>query len=292
MAGLRREDYVLRQIRGIAAMLARLAGLRLSGSVEEARAELEKAYGSVLGPQAELLRRVDSRTAAKLLRDPERILGLAQLLREEAEQESDPARGASLRVRAAELGLEAVRLAPESEAIREFLRGLSPGVDRERLTPEDRAALEGIPPAQPKPDFSGTWKFDPARSVLQIPPPDSTVFVIEHREPLLRITRTHVIGGKSDTFTLDLTTDGREVALDRGDLRLRARAYWDGETLVFDSVVARGGEEGSNVVRYTLAEDGQSFRAEERFRSRAVNYDNVWILKRAREVSVGPASDG
>jgi hypothetical protein len=114
-----------------------------------------------------------------------------------------------------------------------------------------------------KPDFSGTWRFDPGKSALQIPAPDATVFVIEHREPALRITRTHVSGGKSDTFTLDLTTDGKEVALMRGGLRLRARAYWDGEVLVFDSKVARGGVEGTNVVRYAL------------------DYDNRWVMEKA-----------
>jgi hypothetical protein len=133
----------------------------------------------------------------------------------------------------------------------------------------------------PKPDFSGTWKFNPGKSLLQIPPPDSTLFVIEHREPLLRITRTHTVGDKSDTFTLDLTTDGKEVSLDRDDLRLRARAYWDEETLAFDSKIIRGGEEASNFVRYRLASDRSSFVAEERFRSKHLSYDNRWVLDRA-----------
>lgn len=60
----------------------------------------------------------------------------------------------------------------------------------------------------PKPNFTGTWKFNPANSVLQIPAPDATVFVIDHREPVLRISRTHIVGEKQDTFSLDLTTDG------------------------------------------------------------------------------------
>jgi hypothetical protein len=280
MGGLRREDYVLRQIRGIAAMLARIAGLRLSGNSEEARAELEKSYALLLGTQGELLRRVDSHSAARLLGTPERVLALAQLLREEAEQEGDPARRASLTLRAAELGIEAARRDPESEVVRQFLRELSPGVDRERLAAEDRAALEESMAESQKPDFSGTWQFNPARSVLQIPPPDSTVFVIDHREPLFRITRTHVVGDKSDTFTLDLTTDGKEVALDREGLHLRARAYWDGATLVFDSKLTRGGVEGTNIVRYALAKDALSFTAEERFRSAARSYDNLWVLDR------------
>lgn len=131
-----------------------------------------------------------------------------------------------------------------------------------------------------KPDFSGTWRLNRERSLLQIAAPDDTIFVVEHREPALRITRTHVVGDTRDTFSLDLTTDGREVSIEREGLRLRSRAGWEGETLLFDSHVTRGADEGTNTVRYTLAADGGSFVAEERFRSKALNYDNRWVLDR------------
>lgn len=140
----------------------------------------------------------------------------------------------------------------------------------------------------PGPDFSGTWNFNPARSALQIKAPDATRFVIEHSEPLLRLSRTHTAGGKSDTFTLDLTTDGREVAFDHAGMRVLARAYWEGNTLVFDSRLLRGKEEASNVVRYSLSEDGKTFTAEERLRSREMNYDNVWVLERAETPEGAP----
>ena len=42
--------------------------------------------------------------------------------------------------------------------------------------------LAGIQAPQ-KPNFSGTWKFNPAKSKLQIPPPDSGVFRIDSQEP-------------------------------------------------------------------------------------------------------------
>lgn len=134
--------------------------------------------------------------------------------------------------------------------------------------------------APEKPDFSGTWKFNRARSSLQTAAPDSTVFVVNHREPFFRFSRTHAVGGKLDTFSLELTTDGREVCVDRGGLRLRCRAHWDSGTLVFDTRLTRGGEEAENLVRYTLLPGGDGLRADERFRSPSVNYDNVWLLDR------------
>ncbi|HEY6951799.1 MAG TPA: hypothetical protein VI758_05295 [Bacteroidota bacterium] len=135
----------------------------------------------------------------------------------------------------------------------------------------------------PKPNFTGTWKFNPARSLLQIPAPNSSSFVIEHADPAFRLTRTHFIGETSDTFSVDLTTDGRGVRVHRPGLIVHARAYWEGNALVFDSTVMRGEETGSNVVRYTLADDLNSIVAEEHFRSKGVNYDNVWILDRSTQ---------
>jgi hypothetical protein len=131
-----------------------------------------------------------------------------------------------------------------------------------------------------KPDYTGTWKFNRGRSLLQIPVPDSTIFVVEHAEPVFRLSRTHVIDGKSHTFTIDLTTDGKDVTMVLGDLRVRARAYWEGETLVFDSHIIRGEDEGDNVVRYKLANNLNSIVAEERFRGKSLNYDNVWVMER------------
>lgn len=136
----------------------------------------------------------------------------------------------------------------------------------------------------PKPDFSGTWKFNPSKSVLQIPAPDSSIFVVEHREPAFRIQRTHVFGQKSDMFALDLTTDGNEVTIERGEVQIYARVYWEGDALVFDTRLVKQGEEAANFVRYKLAETGDSFTAEERFRSKALNYDNIWVMEKESQL--------
>lgn len=134
-----------------------------------------------------------------------------------------------------------------------------------------------------KPDFSGSWQFDCARSALQIAAPDAIVIVIDHREPVLRISRTYVVGDRRDTFAIDLTTDGREVAIDRDDLRIRACAYWDGDVLVFDSDVTRAGVAGFNRVRYAMAAAGESFVADECFQSEPTNYSNRWWMDRVSQ---------
>jgi hypothetical protein len=124
MSSSRQEDYLIRQARIVAEMLARILGLRTGGRTEEARAGLENAYGLLLGPQGDLLRRVDSPTAAALLASPDAILALARLTLEEAEQATDPGRAEALRRRALELGLEAAKRDSASEEARSFLLAL------------------------------------------------------------------------------------------------------------------------------------------------------------------------
>ncbi len=129
-----------------------------------------------------------------------------------------------------------------------------------------------------KPDFTGTWKFNSSKSTLQIPRPDATLFVIDHREPIFRISRTHIVQGKTDTFELHLTTDGKEVVGEHGELRFRSRAYWDGETLVFETNIVRKDDVGVNIVRYTLNDTQDLLQADEHLRSRTINYNNIWVL--------------
>jgi hypothetical protein len=133
-----------------------------------------------------------------------------------------------------------------------------------------------------KPDFTGTWIFNAARSALQIPAPDHSVFVIDHRGSRFHLSRTHTVGETSDTFEIDLTIDGMETVVNRGDVRICGRARWDGATLVFDSTLSRGNEGGSNIVHYTLSDDRMTIVAQERFRGASINYDNVWVLERSR----------
>ena len=131
-----------------------------------------------------------------------------------------------------------------------------------------------------RPDFTGAWTFNHGRSALEIPPPDSTIFVIEHREPRFHLSRTHVVGTTSDTFSIDLTTDGEEVVRVERGLEIHARAYWDGDTLVFDAAFSRQGVPATNSVRYSLTDDGRTFVAEEHFRSEQHRYDNTWVFDR------------
>ncbi len=138
--------------------------------------------------------------------------------------------------------------------------------------------------ASPKPNFSGRWRANFAKSSLQIPLPEATVFIVEHEEPDLVLSRTHTSNGKRDTWSIQLTTDGRQVVQRSAEREIRCRAYWEGEALVFEARLSTGeGGEGHNLVHYRMAEDGNAFTAFERYRSPSRNYDNLWRLERISE---------
>lgn len=132
--------------------------------------------------------------------------------------------------------------------------------------------------AADKPDFSGDWKFVPEKSRLQIPPPDSTVFHIQHREPEFVLSRTHVYNGESDTWGITLTTDGREVVSHEKGQTIHSRLVWEGEELVFSSTIVMKDRQATNVVRYRLSPDGKTFTAVESFRGPLLKYDNEWVF--------------
>ncbi len=157
MGGSSHEDYLLRQVKAMAAILARILGLRTNGEMEEARLELDRAYGLLLGSRSDLLRKVDPQTAATLLASPDAILALAQLTSEEAAQDGEADRCAELRVRAVELGIEAAQRDNGNRAIRDFLAGLAPMVDCQQLTLQQREILaDSFGPQANAPDEVGT----------------------------------------------------------------------------------------------------------------------------------------
>jgi len=129
-----------------------------------------------------------------------------------------------------------------------------------------------------RPNFSGSWQFNPQKSSLQIQAPDSTTFTIEHNEPDFKLTRTFTFGGKSDTFSILLKTDGNQVSFQHGGRTINARLYWDEDRLVFDSSINRDNEIAINVVNYRLEDQGKTLIAEEKFTSRDQNYLNRWVF--------------
>jgi hypothetical protein len=134
-----------------------------------------------------------------------------------------------------------------------------------------------------KPDFSGTWKFNPEKSRLEMTAPTKSIFVIEHQDPKFKLTRTHTLGDKSNTLTFEVTTDGKEHYRKDGVFESWTRMTWMGDELVLDMKLAFGGEQGTNVVHYRLADGGNTFIAAEWYHMPREQHHNLWVFDREPE---------
>src|SRR5260370_37948646 len=85
--------------------------------------------------------------------------------------------------------------------------------------------------AQDKPNFSGNWALDTAKSDFgELPVPDSQTNVIEHKDPSIKLTQTirgaNVSGGEA-TSERHYTTDGKESSNKLGQQEVKSTCNWD-----------------------------------------------------------------
>jgi hypothetical protein len=113
-----------------------------------------------------------------------------------------------------------------------------------------------------KPNFSGTWNIDLAKSDFgPAPPPDSLVAVIDHKEPNIKIATTQKgpMGEVSNERTL--TTDGKEninkMRTPVGDSDMKSTSKWDGKKLITASTMEMQGSTLALNDSWELSEDAK-----------------------------------
>jgi hypothetical protein len=93
-------------------------------------------------------------------------------------------------------------------------------------------------PAQSKPNFSGSWKMNAARSNFGLlPAPASIERKITHAEPSLVIVEAQDAGLGVDTVTRTYTTDGKGTTFVSQGAEVKGTAVWEGNDVVVTSEV-------------------------------------------------------
>jgi len=111
--------------------------------------------------------------------------------------------------------------------------------------------------AQDKPDFSGAWKADIAKSNFGVlPAPQSATLKVEHKEPNFKLISTTVGDAGERTYELSFTTDGKECTNFVGNTEIKSVLKWEGAVLVMEHKAAGG--EVTVKDRWTLSEDGKT----------------------------------
>ena len=96
----------------------------------------------------------------------------------------------------------------------------------------------GTVAAADKPNFSGDWKMNAAKSNFgPIPGPASIVRKVTHAEPSLSIVEEQQGDQGTQVTTRKYTTDGKDMTFESSGAVVRGTAVWEGNTLILTSVV-------------------------------------------------------
>jgi hypothetical protein len=151
-------------------------------------------------------------------------------------------------------------------------------------------SLAALSLAQTKPNLTGNWKLNVAKSDFGVmPPPESQTTVITHAEPSLKVD-TSSVGqqGKID-YTLDLTTDGKEASVKMGPRDVKIAATWEGPALVLNSKLTFNEQEVTLKSAMTLSEDGKTLTQNVHIASAMGEFDQKLLFDKQPDA---PAATG
>jgi hypothetical protein len=115
-------------------------------------------------------------------------------------------------------------------------------------------------PALAKPNFTGDWKLNIAKSTFgDIPAPDSATYKIDHADP--KMTSVAKQSGQMGEIEIDVTctTDGKECT-NPGFQGAPTKSVmkWDGDALTIESKGQFGDIDFTSKERWTLSDDGKT----------------------------------
>lgn len=132
-------------------------------------------------------------------------------------------------------------------------------------TPASAAAAPAVQAPVVKPDLSGTWTLNLAKSDYdQVPPPQDETIVFSHNGSTYSIATTSDNERGKEVYTLPFTTDGTETPTPKGIFAdtatlqyLSTKGEWQGAALVLTQKIIYQGGAGSLKSTFTLSADGK-----------------------------------
>jgi hypothetical protein len=119
------------------------------------------------------------------------------------------------------------------------------------------AALAGTAAAADRPNFSGDWKMNAAKSNFGgLPAPSAVVRKVTHADPSLVIVEDQTSDMGTQTATRKYTTDGKETSFEANGAEVKGSAVWDGDAIVVTSTVEAIGLRFTD--RMTVSEGGRT----------------------------------
>ncbi len=119
-----------------------------------------------------------------------------------------------------------------------------------------------------KPNFTGDWKLNPAKSDFgQFPAPSKLTMSIGHDDPNLKVSTS--MAGDYGEFTWEAayTTDGKECINKMRDNESKSTVTWDGDILLINTKTSFGGNDMTISDKWTLSADGKTLTIDRKFAS-------------------------
>ncbi len=138
-----------------------------------------------------------------------------------------------------------------------------------------------IASAQTKPNFTGDWKFNAAKSNFGgMPAPTSLTQKITHEDPSLKVATSQ--SGDFGDFNSDFTftTDGKECPNQMNDFHMTSTVKWEGDSLVFDSKIDFQGTAMSGTEKWSLSPDGKNLTVQRHFKGPMGEGDSTVVMDR------------
>jgi hypothetical protein len=122
------------------------------------------------------------------------------------------------------------------------------------------AAMAAIAMAADKPDFSGDWKLNAAKSSFgPIPPPTTYTRKVTQSEPSITFEDTQTGTAAGDQHDIrTYTTDGKEISYQANGADVKAAMTWDGNILQINAKASIQGMELTITDKVTLGDDGKT----------------------------------
>jgi hypothetical protein len=133
-----------------------------------------------------------------------------------------------------------------------------------------------------KPNYSGTWKLNTAKSDFgPLPPPDKETDVIDHKEPTVTINVTAETAQGPQAYTLLTTTDNVETAVKMGPRDAKVKTTWDATNNLNSTIKLTFNDQDVSMKRvYVLSPDGKTLTVNNHLESPMGEADQKMIFEK------------
>lgn len=135
--------------------------------------------------------------------------------------------------------------------------------------------------AYAKPNFTGSWKLNSAKSEFgQFPAPSAMTQTAKHEDPSLKVATKMATDNGDMDFDSTYSTDGKETTNAFGPSSMKSVAKWEGDTLTIQTKGQFGDNEITIQDKWTLSEDGKTLTMQRRFVSSQGEMEQKYVMEK------------